>query len=92
MVTRWQDRRAQVAQAKHEANLERIRAQAGDWKDEFLVVLWSVPIVSCFVPPLQEYAFEAVNKMGQLPEWYLGGFVVISLSVFGVNKIPKLKK
>lgn len=92
IVGKWQDRRAQVAQAQHEAKIERIRAQKGDWKDEFLLLIWSTPILISFVPPLQPTAFAAFDYMKELPEWYMGGWVAISLAIFGVDKILKVKK
>ena len=91
MVSQWQERRSQVAQASHEAKLERIRAQKNDWKDEFLLIVWSTPILISFVPPLQDSAFKAFDYMKELPEWYMGGWVAISLAVFGVNKFMKVK-
>jgi len=92
MVSKWQERRGQVAAAKHEANLERIRAQKGDWKDEFVLIVVSAPILCAFVPPLQDDAFRAFEYMDKLPEWYMGLWVIICASVFGVNQIPKFKK
>ena len=93
-VSTWQSRKAQVAHAKHEAKLERIRSQAGDWKDEFLIVLWSYPMISIFLPfdVIQQSALDGLEKVGQLPQWYLGGWIAISLAVFGADKILKIKK
>ena len=94
VIGKWQDRKAQVSAAKHEAKLERIRAQAGDWKDELLVIIWSYPMVSIFVPVdfIQQSTFEGLERVGQLPDWYLGGWIAISLAVFGADKILKIKK
>lgn len=94
VINTWQARKSQVAQAKHEAKLERIKAQAGDWKDELLIVIWSYPFVSCFVPyePVRQATFEALDQVGLLPQWYLGGWVAISMAVFGADKILKVKK
>ena len=93
-VSEWQSRKAQVSQAKHEAKLEAIKAQRSDWKDEFLIVIWSYPMISCFIPydPVQQATFAALDKVGLLPEWYLGGWVAISLAVFGADKLLKIKR
>lgn len=91
MVGKWQERRGQVAQASHEAKLERIKSQRGDWKDEFLIIIWSAPLLLSFVPSLQDNAFRAFDYMAKLPDWYMGGWVAISLAVFGVDKIMKVK-
>jgi len=92
MIGKWQERRGQIAAAKHEANLERIKAQSGSWKDEFVLIIWSVPILAAFIPSLQDNAFAAFDYMKELPEWYMGGWVAISLTIFGVDKIMKVKK
>ena len=91
VIGNWQQKRAQVAQAKHEAKIKRIEAQSNDWKDEFLILIWSAPLMCAFVPPLQEHAFKAFDYMSKLPEWYMGGWVAISLAVFGVDKLLKFK-
>jgi hypothetical protein len=91
VIGNWQERRKQVVQTRHEARLERIRAQKGDWKDEFLLVIWSAPLLCSFIPSLQENAFRAFRYISELPDWYMGGWVAISLAVFGVDKIMKLR-
>lgn len=94
LANTWIERRGQVAVAKHEARLERIKAMEGDWKDEWLIVIWSYPFVSMFVPitAVQQATFAALDRIGILPEWYLGGWVAISLAIFGVDKITKVKR
>jgi hypothetical protein len=89
----WQQRRGQVAAAKHEARLKAIESHARDWKDDWLIVVWSYPMVSMFAPitAVQEATFRAMDRLGLLPEWYLGGWVAISLAIFGVDKLIKIK-
>jgi len=94
IIGKWQDRRAQVTQAKHEASLERIKAQRGDWKDEFVLLVVLYPVVSMFIPIefLQENTFMAFEKLSKLPEWYVGLYAGICMAVFGIQAIPKLRK
>jgi hypothetical protein len=93
MWNTWQERRSQVGQAKHEARLEAIKAQRNDWKDELLIVIWSYPVISVFIPyePIQEHSFKALENFEKFPAWFLGGWVAISLAIFGVDKIIKVK-
>ena len=91
-VSTWQARRAQVSEAKHEVKLERIRQMDNDKKDEFLLAIWSAPFLCVFIPPLQPYAFTAFEFLQDLPQWYLGGWVAISLAIFGVDKVTKVRK
>ena len=94
MVGRWQERRSQVAQASHEARLERIRSQRGDFKDEVVLFIVLYPVVSMFIPIefLQQNTFVAFEKMGKLPEWYVGLYAGICMAVFGIQAIPKIRK
>jgi hypothetical protein len=92
IVGNWQVRRGQVSAAAHEAKLERIKSQRGDFKDEYLLFIWSAPLLCAFVPALQDNAFRAFDYMSKLPDWYMGGWVAISLAVFGVDKLVKMKK
>ena len=94
-IGKYQDRKAAIEEAKHEASLERIRQQESSWKDEYLIIIWTAPIIGAFIPPLQDRVFEGFEFIAALPNWYHVGFVGISFAVFGVNnlgKLPKLRK
>lgn len=56
------------------------------WKDEFLLILWSVPMVLCFWPGGAKYAFEGFNALASCPDWYKWGFCIMVSSAFGYKK------
>lgn len=67
---------------------EAIQAKnSGDsWKDEWITLLFSVPLVMAFVPdavPFVEQGFQALDNM---PEWYQYSLSVIVAASFGVRK------
>ncbi|MEK9955141.1 MAG: hypothetical protein VW577_07005 [Pelagibacteraceae bacterium] len=94
-----------AAKAKAEANImlkasddvaawERIQAEnsANSWKDEFLTVLLSIPLILCFIPGMVgsvEAGFAALETM---PDWYQIAISVVIGSSFGVKQIMKLTK
>lgn len=41
------------------------------WKDEYLLILWSIPLIMCFIPDLQDYAKKGFDNMKEAPEWYM---------------------
>jgi hypothetical protein len=88
----WQDRRAEEAQARHEATIMRIKDMSDSWKDEYILVLSSYPLVSLFIPPLRPSTIESIEYLRQLPEWMVFTWVGIVAAVYGFQKIPKLKK
>ena len=91
---RVKERQAEVEAVKHEVRLQKIRSNDASWKDEFLIVVWPYPAISLFLPyePLQQHTFDALEKIGVLPQWYIGAWVAISLSIFGVNKLIQVKR
>lgn len=70
-----------------EANWDNIMAQASaaSWKDEWLTLLFSVPLIGCFIPgmvPHIQAGFEALKAM---PGWYSYTIGVIVAASFGVK-------
>ena len=85
-----------IAQAKVEATVTRIKGQqqmdanaANDmkhsWKDEFLTILMSIPVIMCFIPGLSQYALEGFKILEQTPEWYRWCFLGIIAASFGLR-------
>jgi len=88
--------KAKIAQAKVDATIKRIDAQqtmdinaANDmkhsWKDEFLTILMSVPIIMCFIPGLSDYALRGFEVLSETPEWYRWAFLGIIAASFGLR-------
>lgn len=76
-----------VKSAESEANWESIMAQnsGNSWKDEWLTLLFSVPMIMCFIPGgviYVENGFEALSKM---PDWYQYTLSIIVAASFGVR-------
>jgi|TARA_Y100000389_G_scaffold122008_1_gene119423 hypothetical protein len=74
------------------ADWERIMAQGtqNSWKDEYLVLLFSLPLILCFTGEWGRSAvadgFAALEKM---PEWYQYTLGVIVASSFAVRSATK---
>lgn len=91
-VGKWQANRGEIKAAQHTATIARIKAGESSWKDEYLVLIWSYPIISAFIPRLQDSTMAGFTFLQGLPTWYVGGWVTISLSVFGITKIMSIKR
>lgn len=77
------------AKAKHDMRLERIRAGVSmlqsSWADEFLICVWSGPlIIGWFDPELAESWFKVFDAA---PDWYQIGWLSITGAVFAVPKL-----
>ena len=79
--------------ATSEADWERIMAQGSQnsWKDEWLTILFSVPLILCFLP--FEWAERAVTNglaaLESMPDWYQYTLGVIVAASFGVRSATK---
>jgi len=70
-------------------DIEMARSSASSWKDEWLVVLFSIPLILAFIPGMEgivQNGFEQLNKM---PEWYQYSLGVIVAASFGVRSATK---
>ena len=93
-LSAWWSRRQRVTEAKAQAEIDNAAAvvSAAGWKDEYIVVIWSMPAIMSFVPGLAPYAVQGFESLKQAPEWYLVGWVGISMAVFGLKPVlNKLK-
>lgn len=62
------------------------------WKDEYLVVLFTVPFILCFVPGMEGIVQHGFDQIAKTPEWYRYlVFMLVSASV-GIRGLPKLLK
>ena len=63
--------------------LEQIRNSG--WKDEWVLVLLSIPLVLVFVPATQEYILEGFSILETTPEWYRWMIVAIFTAIYGIR-------
>jgi len=79
--------------ATSEAEWEKLMAQGSQnsWKDEWLTILFSIPLILSFLP--FEWAKQAVNDgfaaLETMPSWYSYTLGVIVAASFGVRSATK---
>jgi hypothetical protein len=103
--TNWLTNKAKLSQAKAEVQHEILLKQAqsnsdwekimasnmgASWKDEWILLLWSVPMVLCFVPGLVDYVYSGFQALEETPEWYRMAWGVIISASFGYRTINGL--
>jgi len=69
------------------ADWEKIQAQnAGNsWKDEWLTLLFSIPLIMSFIPWAVPYVKEGFAVLETMPTWYQYALSVIVAASFGVR-------
>lgn len=93
---------AKVAKAKAEAtimekkatgeidwDLEMARGSQSSWKDEWLVILFSIPLILAFIPGMEEVVANGFLQLEMMPEWYQYSLGVIVAASFGVRSATK---
>ena len=83
-----------IAKINHEASWDQIQAQnsANSWKDEWFVIILSIPMVGAFIPDLVphiEAGFAALDRMPDYYKAFLGSAIAAS---FGIKAISKWGK
>ena len=100
--TRWFEKRAEIAEAKHTARLEieakkatadidwdqiMARASANSWKDELLTI-WAVVVLTLvFLPWTQEWALAGLRGLEAAPEWFQILIITVFAASFGVRDL-----
>ena len=78
-----------------ESDWERIMAsnQAGSWKDEYLLIIYTIPILLAFCGDWgREIVANGFNALEQMPTFYsasLGAMIASSFAIRGVAKFYK---
>lgn len=96
---------AKVARAKAEATIMEKKATGEldwdiamaegskhSWKDEWLVILFSVPLILAFIPGMEGVVEQGFAQLEQMPDWYQYSVGVIVAASFGVRSATKFFK
>ena len=70
-------------------DLEAIKGSQNSWKDEWLVILFSVPLILAFIPGMEDVVSHGFQQLEQMPEWYQYSLGVIVAASFGTRAATK---
>lgn len=81
----------------HEQAWERILAEGQEksWKDEYVLLLFSVPLIMAFIPGLAPFVDQGFTTLEQAPDWYLQIVLAGAAVSYGIRKlidIPFLRR
>ena len=71
--------------ADWEAAMARNSGQS--WKDEWLTLLFSIPLIMCFIPSMVPYVQDGFEVLGNMPDFYQYTLSVIVAASFGVRSV-----
>ena len=55
------------------------------WKDEYLLILLSLPVIMAFIPGLVPYALAGFNTIAMMPAWYQWALTGMVAATFGLR-------
>lgn len=68
-----------------EMDIEAQKGMMFSWKDEYLLVLFSLPLIMAFIPPLVPYVMEGFAVLNGLPTWYQWSITGMVAATFGLR-------
>ena len=70
-------------------DIEMARGASSSWKDEWLTVLFSIPLILAFIPGMEDVVANGFARLQEMPEWYQYSLGVIVAASFGVRSATK---
>ncbi|PSW06261.1 hypothetical protein [Photobacterium lipolyticum] len=97
------ERKDRISEAKTTATIERIQqgdnnaakldelsiAQRG-WKDEYLLLITTSPLVLCFIPDMAQYVDAGFAALLIVPEYYWYGLSMVYIDTFGFRRMLRV--
>ncbi len=79
-------------EAEIDYDLDRIAMQNMDrtWKDEFLLILFSIPIAMCFFPEYRQYVEDGFKTLKIIPEWFMYIYVSMIVVIYGLRGLLRM--
>lgn len=65
--------------------MEFARQAGSSWKDEYELLLLSIPLIMCFVPGWDNYVKLGFEALAKTPLWYQSVLVTIFLANYGIR-------
>ena len=79
-------------EAEQDYDLDKIAMIAMDksWKDEFLLILFSIPIAMCFFPEYRQYVEDGFKTLNIIPEWFMYIYVCMIVVIYGLRGLLRM--
>lgn len=98
----WLENRAKKSEAKAVQEVKLIE-QAGSWeeihaknsghswKDEFWTIVFSIPLILCFIPGMDSLVMAGFEVLDKTPDWYRYTVGVLVGASVGIRQFTKFK-
>lgn len=68
-----------------DASWEIEQIKASGWKDEWVLIIISIPLIMCFIPGLVGYVLAGFQALQETPQWYQWLILLIFTAVYGIR-------
>lgn len=65
--------------------MEFARQAATSWKDEYTLIVISIPAILCFIPGMDVYVRAGFSALNETPVWYQVTFLSLFLATVGIR-------
>ncbi len=55
------------------------------WKDDWVLILLSIPLVLVFIPSMAPYIFQGFGVLATTPEWYRWLIMLVFTAIYGIR-------
>jgi cation transport ATPase len=74
-----------VKQLEADHNWESQQIANSGWKDEWVLILLSIPLVLVFFPMTAPYIFQGFAVLATTPDWYRWLIMLIFTAIYGIR-------
>lgn len=87
-----QQHQKEVELIKSTENWEQLHAKnsGSSWKDEFWTIVFSIPLILCFIPSMVEVVNNGFIALESTPEWYRWCVLSLVGASIGIRKVSDL--
>ena len=69
------------------AKLDEISMSGRGWKDEYLLLITTAPLILCFLPDYANYVSLGFESLETVPEYYWYGLAMVYIDTFGFRRM-----
>lgn len=83
-----------VKSANSVADWEKVMAvnSGSSWKDEWILILVSIPMIMAFIPGLVEYVRDGFEVLDTMPDWYKYTLSIVVAGSYGIRSATQMFK
>ena len=78
-------RYTKMAEIESDWDIEAQRQSQFSWKDEYLTLILTFPLIGAFIPGVQDYVLRGFEYLAKVPAWYITAFLGIVAASFGLR-------